>query len=186
VVKLKRLKIRRYRDVEPCELVFSDRFNVLLGANGAGKTTLLDLVSKVLRTNLDDGSDPLSIVVELAFPGGTLTGTIESVDDTRTTPPELRVARAARPASPQVAQLPMFSFRIERFEPASIVEIRLRSRACVGGRFTPICLHRQRLSSGLPMTLVAEFTMTSTTRGGLMSRSTCFDPWQPGRTITWS
>lgn len=124
MVKLKRLKIRRYRDVEPCELVFSDRFNVLLGANGAGKTTLLDLVSKVLRTNLDDGSDPLSIVVELAFPGGTLTGTIESVDDTRTTPPELRVARAARPASPQVAQLPMFSFRIERFEPASIVEIR--------------------------------------------------------------
>jgi recombinational DNA repair ATPase RecF len=82
VVKLKRLKIKRYRDVEPCDLRFSDRFNVLLGPNGAGKTTLLDLISKVLRTNLGDTSDPSAIEIELTYDGGTLTGTIESAHDT--------------------------------------------------------------------------------------------------------
>ncbi|WP_437806181.1 AAA family ATPase [Sorangium sp. So ce1078] len=78
MVKLKRLKIHRYRNVEPCELIFSDRRNVLLGPNGAGKTTLLSLISKILRTNLSDPGDPFSIELELTFPQGSLTGTIAS------------------------------------------------------------------------------------------------------------
>ncbi|KYF48095.1 hypothetical protein BE08_17195 [Sorangium cellulosum] len=70
VVKLKRLKIHRYRNVEPCELIFGDRRNILLGPNGAGKTTLLSLISKVLRTSLSDPGDPFSIEIELTFPQG--------------------------------------------------------------------------------------------------------------------
>ncbi|WP_437874416.1 AAA family ATPase [Sorangium sp. So ce513] len=78
MVKLKRLKIHRYRNVEPCELIFGDRRNVLLGPNGAGKTTLLSLISKILRTNLSDPGDPFSIEIELTFPQGSLTGKIAS------------------------------------------------------------------------------------------------------------
>lgn len=48
-VKLKRLKIEKYRDVEPgTELCFNDTFNVLLGKNGTGKTTLLRLIAMVV------------------------------------------------------------------------------------------------------------------------------------------
>ncbi|WP_437774384.1 AAA family ATPase [Sorangium sp. So ce1097] len=78
MVKLKRLTIHHYRNVEPCELIFDDRRNVLLGPNGAGKTTLLSLISKVLRTNLTDPGDPFSIELELTFPQGSLTGKIAS------------------------------------------------------------------------------------------------------------
>ncbi|MGK3992919.1 AAA family ATPase [Sorangium sp. So ce1024] len=78
MVKLKRLKIHRYRNVEPCELIFGDRRNILLGPNGAGKTTLLSLISKVLRTSLSDPGDPFSIEIELTLPRGSLTGTIAS------------------------------------------------------------------------------------------------------------
>lgn len=76
MVKLKRLTIHHYRNVEPCELIFGDRRNVLLGPNGAGKTTLLSLISKVLRTSLSDPGDPFSIEIELTFPQGSLTGKI--------------------------------------------------------------------------------------------------------------
>ena len=76
MVKLRRLKIERYRNVEPCDLRFSDGLNVVLGQNGAGKTTLLNLISKVLRTNLADTSDPFAIEIELTFPGGSLSGRI--------------------------------------------------------------------------------------------------------------
>lgn len=76
MVKLRRLKIERYRNVEPCDLTFSDGLNVVLGQNGAGKTTLLNLISRVLRTNLADTSDPFAIEIELTFPGGSLSGRI--------------------------------------------------------------------------------------------------------------
>lgn len=76
MVKLRRLKIERFRNVEPCDLTFSDGLNVVLGQNGAGKTTLLNFVSKVLRTNLADTSDPFAIEIELTFPGGSLSGRI--------------------------------------------------------------------------------------------------------------
>ena len=47
-VKLKRLKIEKYRNVAPgTVLEFNDGFNVLLGQNGTGKTTLLELIAMV-------------------------------------------------------------------------------------------------------------------------------------------
>lgn len=49
---LKRLKLHRFRYTQPgTELMFTERFNVLLGRNGTGKTTLLDLISMVLRSD---------------------------------------------------------------------------------------------------------------------------------------
>jgi energy-coupling factor transporter ATP-binding protein EcfA2 len=127
VIKLKRLKINRYRNVEPCDLVFSDRFNILLGPNGAGKTTLLNLISKVLRTNLADTSDPFSIEIELSFPGGTLSGKIETFLETSPEPDdlpsELREARADRLVVGQAMQVPQFELRLIRSEPPSTVTI---------------------------------------------------------------
>lgn len=76
MVKLRRLKIERYRNVEPCDLTFGEGLNVVLGQNGAGKTTLLNLISRVLRTNLTDTSDPFAVEIEVAFPGGSLSGRI--------------------------------------------------------------------------------------------------------------
>ncbi|MDC0741928.1 AAA family ATPase [Polyangium mundeleinium] len=52
MAKLKRLKINKFRNVEPVELHFSDGFNVLLGINGSGKTTLLELIVAVLSRDL--------------------------------------------------------------------------------------------------------------------------------------
>jgi energy-coupling factor transporter ATP-binding protein EcfA2 len=48
---LKRLKIKRYRNVVPgTELRFDDGVNLILGQNAAGKTTLLSLLSAVCRS----------------------------------------------------------------------------------------------------------------------------------------
>lgn len=74
MVKLRRLKIERYRNVEPCELTFGDGLNIVLGPNGGGKTTLLNLVSRVLHGNLSSTNDPLAVEVDLAFSGGSLSG----------------------------------------------------------------------------------------------------------------
>jgi energy-coupling factor transporter ATP-binding protein EcfA2 len=127
VIKLKRLKINRYRNVEPCDLVFSDRFNILLGPNGAGKTTLLNLISKVLRTNLGDTSDPFSIEIELSFPGGSLSGKIESFDEANAEYDELlsdwRKVRAGRLGVGHTTQVPQFELQVNYFEPASSVTV---------------------------------------------------------------
>jgi len=47
--RLKRLKINKFRNVRPTELVFDDDWNVLLGRNGTGKTTLLELIAATIR-----------------------------------------------------------------------------------------------------------------------------------------
>lgn len=49
-MKLRRLKIIKFRNVQPgTEIEFNDGYNVLLGQNGSGKTTLLRLITSVLR-----------------------------------------------------------------------------------------------------------------------------------------
>ncbi|WP_437298423.1 AAA family ATPase [Sorangium sp. So ce426] len=54
MARLKRLRIERFRGVEPgTELVFNDTFNVLLGQNGTGKTTLLRLIAMALASNFE-------------------------------------------------------------------------------------------------------------------------------------
>jgi energy-coupling factor transporter ATP-binding protein EcfA2 len=127
VIKLKRLKINRYRNVEPCDLVFGDRFNILLGPNGAGKTTLLSLISKVLRTNLTDASDPFSIEVELSFADGSLSGKIESFEEARAVsddlPLALRVEGAGWPRASQAQRVPHFEFQIRRVDPPSVIDV---------------------------------------------------------------
>ncbi|WP_437720230.1 AAA family ATPase [Sorangium sp. So ce861] len=127
MVKLKRLKIHRYRNVEPCELIFSDRRNVLLGPNGAGKTTLLSLISKVLRTNLNDPGDPFSIEIELTFPQGSLIGKIASREP-EVDPAELlglpSIARAARDTAYTPPEVPDFSFVLSLAAPQTALSIR--------------------------------------------------------------
>jgi hypothetical protein len=55
---LKRLKLHKFRYIKPgTELLFTERFNVLLGRNGTGKTTLLDLISTVLRSDFSSLRD---------------------------------------------------------------------------------------------------------------------------------
>lgn len=49
MLKLRRLRVQKYRIVKPgTELHFHDRVNLLLGLNGTGKTTLLDLIARAL------------------------------------------------------------------------------------------------------------------------------------------
>lgn len=49
MMKLRRLRIQKYRFVKPgTELHFHSGVNLLLGLNGTGKTTLLDLVARVI------------------------------------------------------------------------------------------------------------------------------------------
>ena len=43
LVRLKWLKINKYRNVRPTTLRFDDGANLVLGLNGSGKTTLLKL-----------------------------------------------------------------------------------------------------------------------------------------------
>lgn len=48
MVKLRRLKIHRYRTLAPgTELFFNDGMNLIIGKNGSGKTTLLNLLAMV-------------------------------------------------------------------------------------------------------------------------------------------
>lgn len=68
MLKLKRLRIDRFRNVKPgTELRFSDGFNVLLGQNGTGKTTLLELISMVVRSNFESlAKEEFAVEYELA------------------------------------------------------------------------------------------------------------------------
>ncbi len=52
MTKLTRLKINKFRNVEPVELKFSNGLNVLLGINGSGKTTFLELIAAILRQDV--------------------------------------------------------------------------------------------------------------------------------------
>ncbi|AGP38109.1 AAA family ATPase [Sorangium cellulosum] len=124
MVKLKRLKIHRYRNVEPCELIFSDRRNVLLGPNGAGKTTLLSLISKVLRTNLSDPGDPFSIEIELTFPQGSLTGTIASRELEMDRTKLLNLPPMTREGSYTASQVPDFQLALSLSYLETTVSIR--------------------------------------------------------------
>lgn len=67
MLRLRRLKINRYRNVKPgTELRFHDGIHVLVGKNGTGKTTLLDLISAVLRSEFSTVcAEPIDIEYEL-------------------------------------------------------------------------------------------------------------------------
>ena len=75
MVKLKRLKIQKFRNVAPgTELHFRDSLNVLLGKNGTGKTTLLNLIVSLLRWDFSSLlKEPFEIEYDLEGPKGLLT-----------------------------------------------------------------------------------------------------------------
>jgi energy-coupling factor transporter ATP-binding protein EcfA2 len=74
MVKLKRLKIEKFRNVAPgTELHFRDSLNVLLGKNGTGKTTLLNLIVQLLNWDFSPLLlEPISVEYELETSGGHL------------------------------------------------------------------------------------------------------------------
>ncbi|HEU4408351.1 MAG TPA: AAA family ATPase [Polyangiaceae bacterium] len=70
MLKLKRLKINKFRHVVPTELVFDDRYNVPLGINGSGKTTLLKLISACLRSDFSEyKAEEIDVEYELSATG---------------------------------------------------------------------------------------------------------------------
>lgn len=75
MLKLHRLKITRFRSVRPCELVFHDGLNVLLGKNGSGKTTLLRLLADLYSTPLGQiaPGEELDLEVEFKLAAGSVT-----------------------------------------------------------------------------------------------------------------
>ncbi len=80
MVKLKRLKINKYRNVRPgTELRFDDGYNLVLGQNGSGKTTLLGLISLVASNDFSSLLDEaFALEYELANEDHKLLVTLES------------------------------------------------------------------------------------------------------------
>lgn len=74
MVKLRRLKIEKYRNVKPgTELHFRDSLNVLLGRNGTGKTTLLNLIVQILSWDFSQLQDEVvEFEYELLIPAATV------------------------------------------------------------------------------------------------------------------
>ncbi len=88
MLKLRRLKINRYRNVRPgAELAFSDGHNILLGRNGTGKTTLLNLISNLFRLSLEElCREEMAVELELGFSGGHATLNIQTASAAPTAP----------------------------------------------------------------------------------------------------
>ena len=55
--RLRRLEIKKFRNVRPTVLTFDDSWNVLLGKNGTGKTTLLELIATTIRGDVKTFED---------------------------------------------------------------------------------------------------------------------------------
>jgi hypothetical protein len=93
---LTRLKLHRFRHIQPgTELMFTERFNVLLGKNGTGKTTLLQLVSMVLRSDFSElREEEFDLEYDLSSPGGACWVRFEN--KRRSSPPEVAVRGGAR------------------------------------------------------------------------------------------
>jgi len=89
--RLKRLKINKFRNVRPTELVFDDDWNVLLGKNSTGKTTLLELIAATIRGDVGafEGVD-LDIEADLTLGPAQVKWTVKSAE-----PPSLENVEAS-------------------------------------------------------------------------------------------
>lgn len=120
MVKLKRLKIEKYRNVKPrTELHFRDSLNVLLGRNGTGKTTLLSLIVQLLRWDFSSMlGEAFSLEYDLETPKAKLMVRVRN---------ELRPESSALEASPSVRDV-LALFRVsqgERYESSGELQVSL-------------------------------------------------------------
>ena len=114
--KLTRLKIERFRNVEPCKLRFGDGFNVLLGLNAAGKTTLLELIAAALSFDFSKfEEEAFAIEYDLSFSTWTVTASVRNE----------RVKR--QPSEAPMLQVP----EVERFGLSGKLQIRSTTSAKV-------------------------------------------------------
>lgn len=90
MLKLHRLRIFQLRSIEPCELVFHDGMNVLLGKNGSGKTTLLRLISALYSRPIAEilPDEEYELEVEFQLSKGAVTARIKC--ERKPLPSELR------------------------------------------------------------------------------------------------
>lgn len=113
MLKLKRLKIERFRRVTPgTELRFDDGINVLLGKNGTGKTTLLKLISMCLRSDFSElAHEELEMEFDLHAPSGDICVAIQNrrVDEE---------SSLAHPMGAAVASVDQSAFGKARFQPS--------------------------------------------------------------------
>ncbi len=66
--RLRRLEIKKFRNVRPTTLTFDDDWNVLLGKNGTGKTTLLEIIAATIRGDVNAfGATDYEIEADLSF-----------------------------------------------------------------------------------------------------------------------
>lgn len=110
-IKLKRLEIKKYRNVAPGTVLhFSDGFNVLLGKNGTGKTTLLDLIAMIVASDLSPLKDTeFDFAYTFSMPGGTFDIAVESHADER----EPWMANNEVPASFAKESIFRWSYKVE-------------------------------------------------------------------------
>lgn len=106
MVKLKRIRIDKFRNVKPgTELRFADGFNVLLGRNGTGKTTLLRLLSAAASSSFAEfEEEEFAVEYELRDESLRAFVRVENV----------KVQESQKQQGRPAAYLPSLSLRLER------------------------------------------------------------------------
>jgi hypothetical protein len=131
-MKLKKLKIHKYRSVRPgTELLFSPSLNLVLGENGTGRTTLLELISIVLGSDFSGlGQEEFSLEYELALPGMAIHVTARNEKRLATVEPVAPTRTALQPLNtqePTPSLEPLIEATLRPLAPASRVVVRADS-----------------------------------------------------------
>ncbi|MGO8992349.1 MAG: AAA family ATPase [Polyangiaceae bacterium] len=114
MLKLRRLKILKYRGVTPnIALVFDDQWNVILGKNGTGKTTLLRIVETVISSDFTElALEEFHLEYEISVPGvedvpgATVTCTVRNERNVPTADPATPTSLSTDDEQRLVAQAP--------------------------------------------------------------------------------
>jgi energy-coupling factor transporter ATP-binding protein EcfA2 len=120
---LKRLKLHRFRYIKPgTELMFTERFNVLLGRNGTGKTTLLDLISIVLRSDFSALKDE-AFDIEYEWSNDRGTGLVRFANKLKSPLPGLSASSSSRGSGRSRQYHPHVVVRLQPAGEGQVVEI---------------------------------------------------------------